>query len=351
MALAWQVGVSGTDGAPLRLECCSQVEREALRWPRLQALLGRAWETSPYYRAKFAAAGLQHPGEIGSAADLHRLGLTTREEIAADQAAHPPWGTLGTGAPEEYVAVHRSGGHRHLYWYDDAQSWAWVQGLWDYVFRAAGVVPGDRAFFAFAFAPVLWYWAGFERAQESGLLALTGGAMTPLQRVQNLFDLKASVLVTTPEEGLQLAEVAEQHGYHPAKSPLRTILYAGRPGDDPRAVGQRLEAAWGAESFCVTWLTEAGITGFECPSHPGGVHLLESEIYCEVIDPVTGQPLPPGEEGELVVTPLGRLAMPVIRYRTGDRVRLAEAPCACGRTLHWLTGGIRGRVGAGGEPA
>jgi len=339
--------LTGAAGVPLRVECLSEVEREALRWPRLQALVTHAWEASPLYRARWR--GLGGPGVIRTPADLQRLGLTSRAEIAADQAAHPPWGALATAPPESFVAVHRSGGPQPLYWYDDPASWSWVQGLWDHVYRAAGVGPGDRIFFAFAFAPVLWYWAGFERAQELGMLALTGGAMTQLQRVQNLFDLGATVLVTTPQEGLELAQAAAAHGFHPAKSPLRAILYAGRPGDDPGAVGRSLEAAWGAEPFCVTWLTEAGITGYECPAHPGGVHLLASEIYAEVIDPETGRPLPPGEEGELVVTPLGRLAMPVIRYRTGDRVRLAAGPCACGRTFPLLMGGIRGRVGGEGR--
>lgn len=335
-------------------ECVSRLELAARQWERLHALLRHAWDCSPFYRARWQAMGLAGPDAIRGMADLPLLGFTTRAEIACDQAAHPPWGSL-TAVPERFVAVHHTSGETGppLLWFDDGPSWRWVRGLWDYAFRAAGVGPGDRAFFAFAFAPVLWYWAGFERAQELGALALTGGAMTPQQQMENLFALEATVLVAPAAALLDLARVAVQHGLHPARSKLRAVLYAARPGSDPAVTGRELEAAWGADAFCITWLTEAGLTGFECPARPGGVHLLESELLCEVIDPATGRPAPPGAPGELVVTPLGRTAMPVVRYRTGDLVVLDESPCPCGRTFRRLAGGIRGRAGpaGGGEVA
>lgn len=321
-------------------ETWSRVELEAQQWRRVSDLLRGAWDNSPFYRGKWQATGLGHPEEIRSLADLSRLGFTSRAEFRRDQAQNPPWGTLPTVTPEQFVAVHASEepAETAFYYYDDAAGWEWVQGLWDPAYRSAGVRPGDRVFFACAFAPVLWYWTGFERAQAGGSLVFPGGAMSPLQRVQNIFDLACSVLVTTPAEGLEMARAAAQQGFDLARSPVRAVIYTGLPGGDADGVGERLGAIWGAAAFGVTWVTEAGLTGFECPAHPGGVHLMEHEVYCEVVDRQTGEPVPPGQTGELVVTPLGRRAMPVIRFRTGMAVRVSDAPCACGRTLRLLRG-------------
>lgn len=328
---------------PLPEECLSRTELAALQVRRLGPLLDLAWARCPLYRRKWAAAGLADPGAVRTPADLARLPFTTRAELNAAQAAHPPAGDLPTVPPDQFVAVHQTAGISAppLLWYDTAASWRWVQDGWEYVLRSAGIAaPGARAFFAFDFAPVLWFWAGFELAQRRGVLTLPGGGMSPLQRVEAIFQLGAELLVTTPDHALELARVAADHGYPPARSPLRAVIYAGRPEG-----GAAIAAAWGAEAFAVTWLTEAGITGYECPAHPGGVHLLESQVICEVVDPGTGAP---AAAGELVVTPLGRTGMPVIRYRTGDLVRMEAAPCPCGRTFARLAGGILGRAGEGG---
>src|SRR5207244_207722 len=97
---------------------------------------------------------------------------------------------------------------------------------------------------------------------------------------------------------------------------------------------------WGARAFDHAGMTEMGAYGYECAAQTG-LHVNESEFIAEVLDPATGAP---AREGELVLTNLGRLGSPVIRYRTGDRVRLADAPCACGRTFRRLEGGILGRL-------
>ena len=90
-------------------------------------------------------------------------------------------------------------------------------------------------------------------------------------------------------------------------------------------------------------MTEAGHMGWECWAEPGGIHLNEGEFIFEVIDPISGQPLPSGQRGELVVTNLGRWGMPIIRYRTGDLVELDSEQCECGRTYVRARGGVVGR--------
>src|SRR2546427_658598 len=119
-------------------------------------------------------------------------------------------------------------------------------------------------------------------------------------------------------------------------------IHAGEPGASIPATRERIEAELGLTSFDHTGATEVGAHGFSCDARDG-VHLNESEFIAEIVDPATGETADEGE-GELVMTNLGRWGMPVIRYRTGDRVRGVRGRCACGRTSLKLVGGIAGRV-------
>src|SRR6185503_13559085 len=107
-------------------------------------------------------------------------------------------------------------------------------------------------------------------------------------------------------------------------------------------VRARLETLWGARAYDHAGMTEVGAYGFECVAQ-AGLHVNELEFVAEVLDPDSGRPVAPGEIGELTLTNLGRWGAPVLRYRSGDRVRLATTPCACGRTFARLEGGIFGR--------
>ena len=125
----------------------------------------------------------------------------------------------------------------------------------------------------------------------------------------------------------------------PASSVNMTI-HAGEPGASLPTTRKRIEDAWGARCFDHVGATEVGAWGFECQQQ-SGIHINEGEFIAEVIDPAT---LEPATEGELVITNLGRQGMPVVRYRTGDRVRWDPTPCDCGRTFARLDGGVVGRV-------
>src|SRR3989442_4567239 len=121
-----------------------------------------------------------------------------------------------------------------------------------------------------------------------------------------------------------------------AKGCVRVTVHAGEPGASIPPVRARIEAGWGARAYDHAGMTEVGAYGYEC-AEQAGLHVNESEFIAEVIDPATGGP---ARDGELVLTNLGRVGSPVIRYRTGDRVRVASAPCACRRTFVRLEGGI-----------
>jgi phenylacetate-CoA ligase len=141
-----------------------------------------------------------------------------------------------------------------------------------------------------------------------------------------------------------MAEVAQEERIDLPASPVAKLVVAGEPGGSIPATRRKIEQAWGARVYDHTGMTEIGPLGFECDPSPGGVHLIESECIAEVIDPATGQAVADGEEGELVLTNLGRCDSPLIRYRTNDQVRLTRGRCACGRWFARMEGGILGRI-------
>jgi phenylacetate-CoA ligase len=240
------------------------------------------------------------------------------------------------------VRVHQTSGTTGapLRWLDTQASWEWWARCWGFVLRGAGVQPHDRVYFPFSFGLFVGFWSGFEGARALGALVIPGGGQDSLARLACMEALGATVLVCTPSYALHLVEVARERGVDPAKLPVRLTVHAGEPGAGIPAVRARIEAGWGARAFDHAGMTEMGAYGYECVAQ-AGLHVNEAEFIAEVIDPVTGGP---AREGELVLTNLGRLGSPLVRYRTGDRVRLADGPCPCGRTFARLEGGILGRL-------
>ena len=268
--------------------------------------------------------------------DFKRLPLTSKSELLADQASHPPFGTNLTYPVDRYVRLHQtsgSSGELPLRWLDTAESWEWWLRIWaEHVYRAASVTPADRVFLAFSFGPFIGFWSAFGGAERLGALCMSGGSMTSEQRVRTILDLGATVLLSTPTYALRLADVARGMGVDLAESSVRVTIQAGEPGASIPATRGAIEAAWSASAFDHTGMTELGPTGFSCSARDG-VHLIESEFIFEVTD-----------DGELVATNLGRWGMPLIRYRTGDRVVVSREPCPCGSPFLKILGGIQGRV-------
>jgi len=322
--------------------------RERLRdhqWRSFRALaaeLLRPGNGNRFVRRQWRDAGIDAVDDLRGWDDFVRLPLTSKADFVADQAQSPPFGTNLTYPLERYVRVHQTSGTSGvpLRWLDTQESWEWWARCWTVVLRAAGVTPADRVFFPFSFGLFIGFWAGFEGARTLGALAIPGGGQESATRLAWMEALGATVLVCTPSYALHLIEVARQRGIDPAKLPLRVTVHAGEPGAGIPAVRARIEAGWGARAFDHAGMTEVGAYGYEC-AEQAGLHVNEAEFIAEVIDPATGVP---AREGELVLTNLGRVGSPAIRYRTGDRVCLAETPCGCGRTFTRLDGGIRGRL-------
>jgi phenylacetate-CoA ligase len=207
------------------------------------------------------------------------------------------------------------------------------------VLRASGVRPGDRVFFAFSFAPFIGFWSAYHGVSMLGAMAIAGGGMDSRRRLGLLAETGATVLLCTPTYALHLAEVGRKEGVSTANSSVRLTIHAGEPGGSVPAVRQRISEAWGAEVFDHAGASEIG--AFGTPDCEGrGVVLNEAEFIAEVIDPASGEPRGKEAEGELVLTNLGRVGWPVVRYRTGDIVRARRL--ADGRLL--LEGGVLGRA-------
>ena len=314
---------------------------------RLADLLRQIYGPNAFYTRKLDEAGVDI-ATLRLPADLTRLPLTTKAELVADQAAAPPWGTARTYPLDRYTRYCQTSGTTGapLRWTDTPDNWQWLLDCWKAVYRAARVGRGDRAVFPFSFGPFLGFWAGFEAGSQLGVHVVPCGGMSSEQRVTLIVTVGATVVCCTPTYALRLAEVAaETRPDDPlARSSVRVVIVAGEPGGSIPTTRRRIEEAWGARVLDHHGLTEVGPTSFECWEAPGGLHLNEREFICEVLDPHSGRHVDDGVRGELVVTNLGRIGSPVIRYRTGDLVVRRTGPCACGRTFARLEGGVLGRA-------
>ena len=327
------------------LETASAEARRGRQWERLTGGLREIWATNRFWRARLAAAGVRDPRDVGGWDDFARLPRLAKSELAADQAEHAPFGSNLTYPLARYVRVFQTSGTtgRPLRWLESDESWAWWARCWGFVFRGAGLGPGDRIFFPFSFSLFVGFWAGFEGARTVGALAIPGGGQDSALRLHVMEELGATAFACTPSYGLHLAEVAQSRGLDARTLGIRVTVHAGEPGAGIPAVRRRLETLWSARAYDHAGMTEVGAYGFECREQ-AGLHVNEAEFVAEVLDPDSGGPVAPGEVGELTLTNLGRWGSPVLRYRSGDRVRLAPDPCACGRTFARLDGGILGRV-------
>lgn len=316
---------------------------------QLRALLAELIPANKFYTGKLQAAGVGF--DLASLADFSaRFPFTTKAELLADQLAHPPHGSNLTYPSDCYTRFHQTSGTSGtpLRWLDTPESWDAMIESWAEIFRAAGIGRGDRVMFAFSFGPFLGFWLAFESAARLGCLCLPGGGLSSAARLRGMRDNQANVLCCTPTYALRLAEVAAEEKIETGALGVKIIIVAGEPGGSIPATRAKLELLWpGARIFDHHGMTEVGPVTYECPEQPGRLHVIESAYLAEVIDPMTGKPAP---RGELILTTLTRTGSPLLRYRTGDLVKLStpqaprSTPCICGRHELILEGGILGRV-------
>ena len=308
------------------------------RWDqlgRLREMIPAVLAGNPFWRGRLNGNGPPRDAE-----EFRRLPLTSNQDLSANLRDRPPFGSNLTYPVARYTKFHQTSGTigSPLMVLDTARSWEWWCDCWDAVLDASGVRSGDRAFFAFSFAPFIGFWSAYDAVTRRGLLTVPGGGASTSRRLKLLLDTGCTVLFCTPTYALHMAEVAEREGIDIAGSPIRRAILAGEPGASLPAVRRRLAESWHAEIFDHAGASEIGAFGIPCPAGRG-VFVNEREFVAEVLGVGDETPVADGQTGELVLTNLGRWGSPVIRYRTGDLVRpvrLAEGLL--------LQGGILGRV-------
>lgn len=316
----------------------------------LRRLIGKLLPSNAFYAARFRDADVNL--DVASiSAFRSRMPFTLKEDLVRDQIENPPFGTNLSYPLERYTRYNQTSGTSGspLRWLDTPESWQWMVGNWAEVFTASGVGRQDRVFFAFSFGPFLGLWTAFEAGVRLGCLCIPGGGMSSGARLRAIMDNRCTVLCCTPTYAARLGEAALEEGIDLGQSAIRLILVAGEPGASIPATRARLEALWsGAQVVDHHGMTEVGPVSLECPARRGVLHVMERAFIPEVVDRSSGEPVPPGSQGELVLTNLGRDGSPLLRYRTGDLVELddrdPERACACGRYDMALKGGILGRT-------
>ena len=309
---------------------------------KLQILMRAVSNSNGFYPNKYRVAGC-NPLDLSTLADFAKFPLTTKAELTADQASHGPYGSNLLQSQRDYCRVHQTSGTttgRPLRWLDTATSWNWLLDCWWNGFHdCMGLTPDDRVFFPFSFGPFLGFWAAFEAVTRAGHFAISGGGMPTTTRLRTILEHRATVICCTPTYALHLAEVAANEKIDLQQAGVRAVVVAGEPGGSIPTTRERIASVWGARVYDHYGLTEVGPVAFETTERPNEMRLLESKFIVEVLDPVSGLP---SESGELVLTNLGRLGSPLIRYRTGDLVTLSPDLDEFGN--RYLVGGILSRA-------
>lgn len=302
---------------------------------RFNELLAEIVPRNPFYFAKLQAC----PRRLDRLEQLAEFPFTTKEDLA-DAAPEE----LRTYPLEQYVRFHQtSGTHgRPLPVLDTAADWQWWIDCWQFVLDAAEVTADDRALLAFSFGPFIGFWSAHDALAARGALAIPSGGMNSLARLELMERTAATVLCCTPSYALRLAEVAAEHKIGLHNFDVRRIIVAGEPGGSQPAVRQRIEEAWQAQVIDHAGATEVGPWGY-ADAERRGLHILESEFIAEFLSIETGEPASAGELAHLILTPLGRRGMPVIRYRTGDIVRPTWPKSGANRFV-LLEGGVLARA-------
>lgn len=306
---------------------------------RLRALLAAIAPANRFYTPRLIAAGVRPA--IGSLAEFSaRMPFTTKAELVADQAAHPPFGSNLSDPLTSYSRFCQTSGTtgRPLVILDTAESWDWLLGNWACIYRAAGLVPGDRIYFAFSFGPFLGFWTAYDAAAKLGFLCIPGGGLGTAARLRAIVEHGATVLCCTPTYALHFGEVAAREGIDLTTGAVRKIIVAGEAGGSVPEVRAKISAAWNRAAVIDHYgMTEVGPVAFQ--EREGELRIIEESYFAEIVDPHSGAAVKAGGVGELVLTTLGRTACPLLRYRTGDLVRrAADLPGFV------LEGGIIGRA-------
>ena len=321
-----------------REETLSQDALRQLQSERLAALVRRVYETNAFQRKRFEAAGV-HPNDIRSLDDLGKLPTMNKETfreayplalLCADRKAlremHMSSGSTGTPVVMPYTNR-------------DLMQWAECMAR---CYRMAGARPSDTVQITPSFGLFNGGFGMYHGARAADLFIVPTGAGNTQRQITLARDFNTRVLTGVVSYGIRIMEVLEE--LHSELPGLQIGIFGAEVFTE--AMRKKIESALHIQAYDIYGMTETGgvgTLGMDCPARCG-IHIWEDHYVAEVLDPVSGKPVPDGAQGELTITALTREALPVIRFRTGDLTSIRSRElCGCGRT-HLRLSPITGRV-------
>jgi phenylacetate-CoA ligase len=341
-----------------RLDTAPLAQLRELQSEKLRLAVDYAYACIPFYRRKFDALGLE-PGDIRGLDDLEKIPVTTKQEMAADLADNPPWGTFTATDDQAWrergwqlFASSGTTAQPRVFRYTafDRSLWTWTnaRALW-----AMGFRPGrDSALLAFGYGPHVWLWGVHYAFNLMGIPIVTGGGLDSRTRARFIDQFKPTILACTPSYAMYLGNLMRDLGLDPAASSVRHLFCAGEPGFGVPSTRRRLEEIWGADLQEFYGCTEAAPCsgGYSCAAVAAhkdaqvSTHLMEDTHIWETVDPETLRAVPEGQRGLSAVTNLVSEASPQLRFLVGDFTTLTSEVCECGRTHRRAMGGFLGRT-------
>jgi phenylacetate-CoA ligase len=309
-------------------ETLPREELQALQLRRLRATVERCYQTVKYYREAMDELGVK-PQHIQSLADVRLLPFTKKENLRENY----PFGMFAVPT-DQVVRIHASSGTTGKptvvgYTRRDIHTWARLMAR---SLSAAGLRPGDRLHNAYGYGLFTGGLGVHYGAEELGVMVTPVSGGQTQRQIMLIQDFRPDGLSCTPSYALNLAETAEDLNVDLRKQPLKVGIFGAEPWTEE--MRYELESRLGIDAVDIYGLSEVIGPGvaIECLEAKNGLHVFEDHFLIEAVDVNTGQPLPYGEAGEIVITSLTKEAFPILRYRTRDVSVLDPAPCRCGRT-------------------
>ena len=316
------------------IEKASVDELRALQLQRLKWSLAHAYANSPVYKAKFDEAGV-HPDDLQQLSDLSKFPFTTKKDLRDSY----PFGMFAV--PRGQLArIHASSGTTGKptvvgYTLKDIDTWAGVVAR---SIRASGARPGDLVHISYGYGLFTGGLGAHYGAEKLGLTVVPFGGGQTERQIQLIQDFRPDIIMVTPSYMLAIADEVERMGLDPKALSLRIGIFGAEPWTNE--MRSALEARMGIDAVDIYGLSEVMGPGVasECVETKDGPTIWEDHFYPEIIDPDTGEPVPDGQEGELVFTSLTKEALPIIRYRTRDLTRLLPGTARTMRRMQKITG-------------
>ena len=316
------------------IETASRDEIEALQFHRMKRSLKHAFENSPFYRKRFIEADV-HPEDLKTLRDIAKFPFTVKQDLRDCY----PFGMFAV-PQSKLVRIHGSSGTTGTptvvgYTQADIDHWS---NLIARSIRAGGGRPGDMLHNAYGYGLFTGGLGAHYGAERLGCTVVPmSGGMTERQ-VTLINDFKPRIIMVTPSYMLSILDEFRRQGLDPRQSSLQVGIFGAEPWTN--AMRHEIEEAFDMHAVDIYGLSEVMGPGvaMECVETKDGLHVWEDHFYPEIIDPVTGEPLPDGEMGELVFTTLTKEGLPMVRYRTRDLTRLLPGTARSMRRIEKITG-------------